>query len=335
MNPTVPLEDKVAFLEDPASYPHGASSVHSIETHMSWVFVTDELVYKMKKPVQFSYLDFSTLELRRHDCEESIRLNRRLAGDVYLGVVALTRDRGGGLALEGDGSAVEWLEKMQRLPAGQMLDVVIADGRLTAGDVRRCAAALAEFYARAPAEPVSVEGYRARVQRDLADNRRALEEVDQRLDVAPLARIFERQWSMVANPGTLDRRAGAGRVIEAHGDLRPEHVCVLPEPVFIDCLEFNRGFRIMDVADELSYLAMECELVGAGFVSPILFEIYQQRTGDRVPPQLVHFYKSHRAVVRAKLAAWHVKDHPAATHDKWLGRAAEYLALAERHAACL
>jgi aminoglycoside phosphotransferase family enzyme len=131
VNSTVDIDisTKVAFLRQSASYPGHPSGVDVIQTHMSWVFLTDRLVYKLKKPVRFEFLDFSTLERRHHDCQEEVRLNRRLAQGVYLGVTPLTVDAAGRLHLNGEGEAADWLVKMQRLPRERMLDHAIATGR--------------------------------------------------------------------------------------------------------------------------------------------------------------------------------------------------------------
>jgi aminoglycoside phosphotransferase family enzyme len=124
-----------------------------------------------------------------------------------------------------------------------------------------------------------------------------------------------------------------GRIVEGHGDLRPEHVCLGPEPLFIDCLEFNRDWRVLDPADELAYLAMECEHAGAPWIGEVVFETYREATGDNPPLPLVRFYKAYRATVRAKLSAWHLKDHPdPADQGKWIARAQRYLELAGRYA---
>jgi aminoglycoside phosphotransferase family enzyme len=174
--------------------------------------------------------------------------------------------------------------------------------------------------------------FRRRLLDAVDDNRQALGNARFDLDRECLTRIAMGLRQFVdAETGLLGLRLEAGRIIEAHGDLRPEHVCLLAEPVFIDCLEFNRDFRVMDVADELSYLAMECEFAGAAFISPVLFDTYQRCTGDRIPSRLIAFYQGHRALVRAKLAAWHLPDYPPETHEKWLGQATAYLELAERH----
>jgi aminoglycoside phosphotransferase family enzyme len=328
---TVPLAAKVAFLEQPGSYPEPTTEVRAIETHMSWVFLTDERVYKMKKPVRLPFLDFSTLARRRRCCEESLRLNRRLAASVYLGVVPLTLRHDGRLRIGGCGQAVEWLEKMRRVPEERMLDVAIRRGTVTDQDVRRFVAVLAQFYRSAPPVRFPPVEFRARLLATILANERALGNAAFGLSRSRLARIAGGQRRFIDRESSLfDQRLAAGRIIEAHGDLRPEHVCLEDEPVFIDCLEFNRDFRVMDVADELSYLAMECELAGAAFVGPVLFETYERKTGDYIPSSLIAFYKSFRAVVRAKVAAWHLPDYPPETHRKWLGQAAAYLQIAER-----
>jgi uncharacterized protein len=330
------IADKVRFLSRVDSYPDPTRYVRVIETHMSWVFVTDELVYKMKKPIRLPFLDFSTLANRRYFCEESIRLNRRLAASVYLGVVPLTLDDRNELHLGGPGVPVEWLEKMWRLPDDAMLDAALARGAVSEADVRRFVGVLARFYRDAVPEPISVSEYLGRLAHSIDDNLRALDDERFRLDPAWLRRLGDGQREFLNHRAeAFEARVRDGRIVEAHGDLRPEHVCLLPEPVFIDCLEFNRSFRVLDVADELSYLAMECELLGAPFVTPVLFDTYHAVSGDRVPEAVRHFYASLRAVLRAKLAAWHLDDAPRETHAKWLARARSYLDLADRHAVTL
>src|SRR5690606_15445372 len=145
---------KVEFLRRPDTYPEAPASVQAIETHMAWVFLTDTLVYKMRKPVRLPFLDMSSLERRRRCTEDSLRLNRRLAPTVYLDVVPLVLADDGRLRLGGPGRVVEWLEKMQRLPEEKMLDVAIRQGTVTTGDVERAIRVLARFYRDAPPERV-------------------------------------------------------------------------------------------------------------------------------------------------------------------------------------
>lgn len=131
----------------------------------------------------------------------------------------------------------------------------------------------------------------------------------------------------------LSARVAAGRVLEGHGDLRPEHICLVEPPAVIDCLEFNDAFRALDVADELAFLALECERLGAAALGMRLFTDCTAALDDRVPAVLFDFYAAGRALLRAKLAAWHLADVPAELHDKWSARVREYLGLAGRHAA--
>jgi aminoglycoside phosphotransferase family enzyme len=140
----------------------------------------------------------------------------------------------------------------------------------------------------------------------------------------------QRQFLM-SSAELLERRATDGRVIEGHGDLRPEHVCVKSPPVIFDRLEFNRAFRIIDPADELAFLAMECERLGALQVEPELLGAYRRFTGDYPPPRLVYFYKAQRACLRARLAIWHVHDMAPSAWPRWRAAAGEYLGLAERY----
>lgn len=331
---TITLREKLAHLSRPESYPEKPAAVEVVQTHMSCVFLTGPHAWKLKKPVRYDFLDFSTLEARRADCEEELRLNRRLAGDVYLEAVPLSVTPQGALRLGGDGQVVDWLVKMRRLPAHLMLDHAIRSGSVTRPDVRRFSLALSAFYSRA--EPVILEPaqYRERFERDVRANRDGLTPSEYSMPAARVQSITARQLDVLARNATLfDARATGRRIVECHGDLRPEHICLEPEPLFIDCLEFNRDWRLLDPADELAYLAMECEHASAPWIGEVVFETYREATGDDPPEPLVRFYKAYRATVRAKLSAWHLKDHPdPADQGKWVARALRYLELADRYA---
>lgn len=329
------LRAKVAFLSRPESYPEQPAAVEVVQTHMSCVFLTDRHAYKLKKPVRYDFLDFSTLAARRRDCEAELRLNRRLARDVYLDVVPLTAAPGGELSLGGGGEVVEWLVRMRRLPRGLMLDQTLRDGAVGREDVRRFTLALAAFYRQAAPVALDAGEYRGRFEQGIRANERDLSAPDYGLPPALLQAVAAGQLAALDRDAPLlDRRVAQRRIVECHGDLRPEHVCIGPEPLFIDCLEFNREWRLLDPADELAYLAMECEHAGAAWIGEVIFETYREATGDEPPAALVRFYKSYRAAVRAKLSAWHLKDHPdPADQGKWIARARRYLELASRYAA--
>ncbi len=327
-----PLEAKVRFLSRPNAYPARPSRVDTVETHMSWVFLTDAQVYKLKKPVRYDYLDFSTLKARRLDCEAEVNLNRRLAAAVYLGIIPLALDAAGCLHLGGEGEIVDWLVQMRRLPADRMLDVLLRAHRVKQAEIAQLAQRLARFYAEAAVEPIAPERYRERLAARITENMKELSSPEFGLGTALPEELARAQLGFLqAYAERFDRRVAQGRIVEGHGDLRPEHVCLLPEPVVIDCLEFNREFRILDPADELGYLALECERLGAPEVGSWLLEGYTEASGDDPPAALLHFYQSCRAFLRAKIAVWHLRDDGRHSAGEWMAAAREYLQLALRH----
>jgi aminoglycoside phosphotransferase family enzyme len=328
------LAAKIAALHEPTTYPEHPAVIEAVETHMSYVLLTPEYAYKLKKPVRYDYLDFSTPEARAHNCREELALNRALAPGVYLGVVPLTADARGRLALGGMGEPVEWLVQMRRLPAERMLDRRLRDRSATTGEIRGLAEVLARFYRDAPAALTDGDAYRMDYARKLEANSAVLADPCFRLPAdlalgvhARLARFLERAGNALA------RRAAEGRVVEGHGDLRPEHVCLVTPPVVFDRLEFNRAFRLVDAADELASLSMECERLGAPIVGVELFERYGETAGDCPPDELLHFYAAYRACLRARLAILHTKELAPAAWPRWQALAADYLRLARRHTA--
>ncbi|MBI4204663.1 MAG: hypothetical protein HY527_06525 [Betaproteobacteria bacterium] len=327
------IDEKVAFLRSTDAYPTPPAAVEVIETHMSWVFLTGERVYKLKKPVRYAFLDFSTLEARRRNCEREVRLNRRLAADVYYGIVALVMTGDGRLRLDGDGPVVDWLVKMRRLPAQRMLDAAIRANTVRAEDIRKLTRFLTDFYQRSAPVEMGAAEYRARFADDIRANRAELIAPHYELSAPQVERLADAQHRFLRQHGdVLERRAHDEKIIDAHGDLRPEHICLTVEPRIIDCLEFKREFRLLDPVDELAYLAMECERLGAGSVGDQILRQYLDTTGDAPPDELIRFYKAFRACLRARIAIWHIADHEVRDTEKWRRRANDYLQLAESYA---
>jgi len=326
---TPDIAAKVAFLSRPAAYPEAPRSVERVETHMSWVFLTDRYAYKLKKPVRYDSLDFSSLELRRLDCEEEVRLNRRLARDVYLGTLALTLAPGGTLELNGAGEPLDWLVHMRRLPADRMLDELIRRGEIEEATVCPAAQRLAEFYAGAEAVELAPDSYRKRLAEGVQGDLHELCRPEFGLRAEQVTRLAEAQLAFVERHSALfDQRVLQGRIVEGHGDLRPEHICLTPEPAIIDCLEFSRELRIVDPADELAFLALECERLGQPVVGRWFLETYSRVTGDEPPRALMQFHRTYRALRRARIAAWHLQDPSVRDHEKWRERARCYVELA-------
>lgn len=331
----VQTDAKIACLRQSETYPHHPGRIETMETHMSWVFLADRLVYKMKKPVRYPFLDFSTLDARRWNCQEEVRLNRRLATDVYLGVVPLVRTSQGDLVLEGHGEVVEWLVKMHRLPETMMLDKAIEYASVPDGRVVALVEKLVRFYQSRPPISMSVGNYRARLSREVDENHRVLlaSGIATRGRVHRIAtaqRVF-----LDRERGQIAQRVHAHRIVEGHGDLRPEHISLGPTLPIIDCLEFNRMLRILDSANEMAFLSMECERLHASTLGQRIFDLYRDLSNDSVSEALVAFYKSHCACLRARLAVLHARDVRSGDSGHWLVRAERYIDLAELYCAFL
>jgi aminoglycoside phosphotransferase family enzyme len=330
--PPPDLARKVAWLRRPETYPEPPGSIEVVETHMSYVFLTERHAFKLKKPVRYEFLDFSTPAARRSDCEEEWRLNQRLAPGVYLGVVPLAVDDSGEPRLEGKGEVVEWLVKMRRLPAEHMLDRRLRVGVVEPRELTALATRLAEFYGGCPVEAITADDYRERLRRDVDANGAVLSEPAFGFSAGQVDELQAAQRGVLERQARLiDQRVYDGRIVEGHGDLRPEHVCLLDPPVVFDCLEFNRRLRIVDPLDELAFLAMECERLGADFVGPELLRVYASRRGDAAPAALIDFYKCTRACMRARLSILHTRELPRSGWEKWQALARDYLALAHRY----
>jgi aminoglycoside phosphotransferase family enzyme len=244
-------------------------------------------------------------------------------------VVPLTIDPQGALHLAESGATIDWLVQMRRLPAERMLDYAMAHGTVCETDVQRVGALLARFYTQTPPAVITPSTYRQRLGKDVQANRQELVLPMYGLPVALVESALAAQCAFLEQESALfDSRAQAGRIIEAHGDLRPEHICLEDAPVIIDCLEFDRALRILDTVSELAFLMLECERLGAPQVGHHIFDTYCRATGDHPPERLLAFYRSYHAGLRAKVAVWHLKDasvrHPAI----WTEKATHYLRLA-------
>jgi aminoglycoside phosphotransferase family enzyme len=330
----VPLDAKVAFLRQPRSYPESTTRVEAVETHMSWVFLTELHAYKLKKPVCHDELDARTVQQRRFYCEEELRLNRRLAARIYLAVLPLTLDPQGHLQLGGTGEAVDWLVKMQRLPAALMLDHALAAGVASEESMLPVMELLAAFYLACPPVVIAPAAYRRRLGAAMAENRICLGAPAYRLQGGMLASIFINLQAFLQTQSLmLDERVRHGHIVEGHGDLRAEHVYLGPPPAVIDCLEFSRTLRTADSADEICFLALECERLGNPALGEALLQRYAALTGETPPPLLTCFYRALRATTRATLSIRHLDEEKFRYSPEGRRRANDYLALAERHAA--
>ena len=332
----VSLGAKVAFLSRRDTYSPRPDTVRRIETHMSWVFLVGDRVYKLKKPVRFEYLDYSTLDRREAACRAELSINRRLAPEVYLRVTPLTASRNG-LALGGEGAVVDWLVVMRRLRREDMLDYMLATGRpIERQKLDRLADVLAKFYAHAHRVRVSPRAHAHQWRRQLDENLRSLSNARFGLPATIVARVDRALRAFLADGADdLQQRAVDGRIVEGHGDLRPEHISVSSSVAIIDCLEFQASFRTLDPFDELAFLSMECERTGAGEAGRHIVERTAGCLRDNVSPALFVFYRCCRAMMRARLAAAHLIEANLRAPAKWRQLARDYLDLATAEVAGL
>jgi aminoglycoside phosphotransferase family enzyme len=288
--------------------------------------LTDRFAYKLKKPVRRALFDLRSLGARRRNCLAEVRLNRRLAPDVYLATLPLTFAAEHGLQLAGDGDVVDWLVMMRRLPAELMLDRALRSGGPERRDLDRVALRLARFYQGLAPEPISPAARRSWYQGEIELSWRELRRTEFGLAHARIERIAGRLSEFLGiRPGLLTERHPTGRIVEGHGDLRPEHICLDREPAIIDCVEFSRALRIVDPADEMAFLALECAMLGEAGAGVRLQRRYEALTHDRPPERLIAWYTGFRALLRARLSALHSLEPGPRPAAAWLARADQYL----------
>ena len=329
----IPLDAKIAFLSRREVYPEPTKGLDAIETHMSWVFLTDDYVYKLKKPFRYDHLDFSSLAARHRDCQEELRLNRRLAADVYLDLAPLTIADDETLRFGGPGPLADWLVRMRRLPDDRMLDKMIAAGTLHGSDAERLGGYLADFYRRLPAAEMAEQDYLAHYRHEIEANLTVLLQHDYAMPLAKVEALHDALLHFLSDQRELlAARVREGRIVEGHGDLRPEHVCLGDHLLIIDSLTFNPRLRLLDPFDELAFLAMECERLSANWIGPLLLGTCCARLGDAPPDRLIDFYKCFRALLRARLVLRHLDEPTPRDLARWPRLAVAYLNLAEQHA---
>ena len=312
------------------------ASVELRETSMAWVFLTADRVYKMKKPVRRRIFDFTRLEQRHHACVEELRLNRRLAPDVYLGLSRLTRASDGTLTLDGEGETVDWLVRMRRLEETLFLDHALVAGTATRSDIAGVGARLATFHKAAPAVSLSRGALLGRYREDMRETSEILENPTFVPFAGEFRKLLEAMSTFVdRRSGLLFKRLELHRIVEGHGDLRPEHVWLGPPVLIIDCLESSRPLRLLDPFEEYATLAMECAVLGASWVSEELFEHVRRALDDEPDPRVVAFYTAHRATLRARQALAHLLVPKPRTPERWEPLTRRYLDQAARAAAIL
>jgi uncharacterized protein len=305
------LSPRVSELLRPAAFPHPAPEPRLIETHISWVILAGEFVYKLRKPVDFGFLDFSTLELRRADCEAEVRLNRRLCPDLYLGVVDVV-ERDGRLSIIGPGIPVEPAVLMRRLPEAGMLPALLERGIVDNRLMDRLARRLAQFHAGACTgagvdQYASLGSLRANWNENFAQTEDFIGRTVRAEQYAGIHAYVDRFLEL--NHELFDKRVQQGRIRDGHGDLHAGSVCVTHRRLYLfDCIEFNDRFRCADVAAEVAFLAMDLDHLGRADLGDAFVDAYVRSSGDPELRSVLDFYKCYRAFVRGKVLGFQLAE---------------------------
>lgn len=292
----------------PEAFDHPGGDIELLETHISWIVLSGDFAYKIKKPVSLEFLDFSSSELRRHYCEEELRLNRRFAPELYLAVVPITLCRGLP-TLNGTGTPIDHAVKMRRIPKSELLeDMTKKRGELDAGLVRKLAAEMARLHATLPhvlVDPGSDEpGTPGALQAAMTQNFRLLDQPCLGTGVADQLQIIRRWWCehFARLRTAMASRIQRHRVIDGHGDTHIGNVAVINGQVrFFDCIEFNRSFRVLDSIGEIALMSMDLTARGHRSESNRLVSDYLEYRGDYDGVQLLRLYQCYFALVRAKV----------------------------------
>ncbi|MDA8414769.1 MAG: AAA family ATPase [Desulfobacteraceae bacterium] len=307
----------------PDAYPDAVTSVELVQTHVSYIFLTDRNAYKIKKPVDFGFLNFSTIDRRRFYCNEEVRLNRRLCPDMYEGVVEL-RETPSGAAFHGNGTIIDYAVKMKRLPADGMLDKLVDSGTVTASTMRKVAAVIAEFHRSALTSPAITEY--GRLERIMYNWQENFEQIIpfENLTLPANERELIRSWVSTfaaEHAGVFQKRVDDGFIRECDGDIHLENICIDDDSVHIfDCIEFNERFRCCDTAADIAFLLMDLDYHGRHDLSAGVVDEYILRTGDHGLPALVDFYKIYRAFVRGKVESFLLNDSGINSDDQALAK---------------
>ena len=299
-------EPIIAAMQDPAFYDHNVKEVTVLQTHISWVFLTGEYAYKVKKPMDFGFLDFTTLERRKHFCEEEIRLNGRLT-DLYLEAVAITGTPEQPV-LNGSGDAIEYAVKMRQFNQDQLIDKLLKQDQLTNDHIDEMADQIAAFHQQIAVSdetnPIgSAESVNAPVIQNFDQLDPLIEDAESRAQLSRLRSWSEQEYQRIEN--ILEQRKQHGYIRECHGDMHLGNMALIDNHIAIfDGIEFNDEFRWIDVYSEIGFLYMDLYDRGAKAYAHRLLNRYLERSGDYAGLQVLRFYLVYRAMVRAKIASF-------------------------------
>jgi len=336
------LPDFVNFLLRPTAYAQAPETVKLVQTHISYVFITDNFVYKFKKPVDFGFLDFSTPAKRHRYCRQELILNQRLCPSIYLNLVALEKTDNTFSLMDEEqaniGNTVEFGVKMKRMPEEHMMSNVIRTGDLTPEMIDAICDVLVPFYAEAEGGPEIQEfGRPDAVSVNILENFSQTESFigSKSLSKTQFDRIKNFSDKFLRQQELFAQRISAGRIRDCHGDLYSANICLAEKVYIFDCIEFNERFRFCDVASDIAFLAMDLDFHGLASLSDRFVNRFIQKSDDKTLEKMLNFYKCYRAYVRGKINLFtaNAPEVDLPTKQQCLEMAKKYFQLAERYAA--
>jgi aminoglycoside phosphotransferase family enzyme len=299
----------VEALMKPEAYDEEAKQIELKQTHISFVFLTGNFVYKVKKAVNFGFLDFSTLEKRRFFCEKELELNRRLCGDMYLEVVPVnSSDR---IKMGGEGETIEYAVKMKRMPEEKIMTRLLEEDKVDKKLIDRMAKIIAEFHSKAETDKrIGELGSLPMIETNWRENFEQTEEfIGETISMESYRLIRERTDDfMKRNAALFAKRVAENRVRECHGDIHSGNIFVADRIYIFDAIEFNERFRFCDVASDIAFLAMDLDFKDRGDLSKFFVERYVRYSRDQELEKILRFYKCYRAYVRGKVSSFKLKD---------------------------
>jgi aminoglycoside phosphotransferase family enzyme len=299
----------VEALMKPEAYDEDTGKIELKQTHISFVFLTRNFVYKIKKAVNFGFLDFSTLEKRRVFCEKEVELNRRLCGDMYLEVVPITKSDI--IKVGGEGEAIEYAVKMKRISEEKIMTRLLEEGKVDKKLVDRMAKIIAEFHLKAGIGKKTDEfGSLPMIETNWRENfEQSKEFVGKTISPESYRLIHEKVDDfMKRNAAFFAKRVAENRVRECHGDIHSGNIFVADRIYIFDAIEFNERFRICDVASDVAFLAMDLDFKDRKDLSNFFVERYVKYSGDNELEKILGFYKCYRAYVRGKVVSFRLND---------------------------
>ncbi len=313
-------------------FPEACKKPELIETHISWVILCDEFVYKIKKPVNYSFLDFSTLQKRLHYCQEEIRLNWRLTFNVYLDIVPVVVNQGMVSLDKSQGEVIDYAIRMRKLPTDRQMNKLIANHEVDEEDIDRLAKRIAVFHKKAGVVKLHNGTTICAKFNDLARERVYLLEHLEKSTVELLDKAVTISNQFVNNHKQLfANRVERGYIRDVHGDLHTRNVFLLPEPIIFDCIEFNSAYRQIDLLNEIAFMAMDLEVAGRNDLSEFFVDHYCKAyelmlTEDET--KLLNYFKMYRANVRAKVNCLRARSAASSGEKKFaLSESSKYLTL--------